>query len=652
MNNNCTNKETGELKPVQTDITSSLHSSAAHVALLTFVALVIYSNTFQVPFLFDDEGSILLNTGVHGLSNFISGGYNFLPNRVVAYLTFAINYHFGGLNVVGYHLANLLIHTFNSVLAYYLVRVTFRTPLLKNSFSESRIRVFALTVALLFVSHPIQTQAVTYIVQRLTSLSTLFYLAALLCYAQWRLNREESAALFTLKASPWYALSLISTVLAMKTKEIAFTLPFIILLYECSFFGLVKRKLLVKITPLLLTLAIIPYTIYTKVNPLIQSGGSLLSDVNTPAFNIVKVTHGEYIYTQFNVIRTYLRLLILPARQNLDYDYPISGSLFEAHTALSLMVLLSLVVLGLYSFVKAAPETRNSDRDSSVVQTKTLFRLAAFGIFWFFITLSVESSIIIIQDVISEHRVYLPSYGFFLTVTAFAALGFIRLKPYFRNVPKMASPLVAAIILILAGTTYARNAVWVSWNSIWSDVVTKSPNKPRAHNVLGIGYFYDLKFDEAMREYQEAVRLRPDFIEAYVNMGLIYKARKQFAESISTYHKILSISAYNAQHFANMYNEIGMSYAEMGEVDQSVSAFAAAVKHVPDSTEFRNNYAFALTLRGNMDAALHEYRAALAIDPANIYALEAIQEMEIQKTGGGKQTTNPFSVPDKKQPLQ
>jgi tetratricopeptide (TPR) repeat protein len=637
-----------ETSPKKTPL---LENPLVHVLIISAIAMFAYSNTFQVPFLFDDEGSIQLNDAVHGLGNFFDGGYNFLPNRVVGYFTFALNYHLGELNVVGYHIVNILIHISSSLLVYCLVRVTLNTPALKNSFREPQNSTFALIVALLFVSHPIQTQAVTYIVQRVTSLATLFYLTSIICYVRWRFRRDISDSFLKIFSSPWYALSLITAILAMKTKEIAFTLPLIILLYECSFFGWPGRKLLAQITPLFLTITIIPYTIYAKISPLIQSSGTLFSDVNTPAYNIVKVTRWEYLYTQFSVIFTYLRLLMLPVKQNLDYDYPISHSLFEARTSLSLLVLLSFFLLALYLFVKTAPITQNHENPSVILQTRSLYRLAAFGIFWFFITLSVESSIIIIQDVIYEHRLYLPSYGFFLTITAFATVGLIRSEQYFRNIRKAALPLVTVIILILAGATYARNTVWQDWISIWSDTVSKSPDKPRAHNVLGIGYFYDFRFEEAMREYQEAARLRPNFIEAYINMGLIYKARKQYAESISIYQKILSVSAYNAQHFANIYNEIGTSYAEMGELEQSVSAFAAAVKHNPDSAEFRNNYAFALATRGNLDDALREYKSAISLDPGNSYALDAIKEIEMQKAGGDKQITNPLRSPGKKQPL-
>lgn len=630
--------------------TPLLENRLLHLLIISAIAFCAYSNTFHVPFLFDDEASIQLNSNVHGLGNFFSGDNNVLPNRIVGYFTFALNYQLGGLNVVGYHIVNLLVHIGNSLLVYGLVLITFLTPALKDSFNKRQIGIFAFIVALLFVSHPIQTQAVTYIVQRLTSLATLFYLAAVICYVRWRLTRESSSSLLKGWVSWWYLLSIVTAILAMKTKEIAFTLPLIILLYECSFFGWPGRKLLAQMAPIFLTITIIPFTVFSTINPLLQTVGSLLSDVNTPSFNIVKLTRWEYFYTQINVICTYLRLLVLPVKQNLDYDYPISHHLFETRTSLSLLALLSLFMLALYLYAKSAPVSKISELAPCALQTKVLYRLAAFGLFWFFVTLSVESSIIIIQDVIFEHRLYLPSVGFFLTIVSFAALGLLRIEQHFRHARTAAVPFAAVIILLLAGATYARNTIWGNWISIWSDTAAKSPNKPRAHNILGIGYYYDLKFDEAMGEYREAVRLKPDFIEAYYNMGLIYKERKQYAEAISIYFKILSISAYNADHFADIYNEIGMSYAEIGELDRSVTAFASAVKHNPDNAEFRNNYAFALTANGNMTDALREYRSALSLDPGNRYAIEAIREIEMQKAGGAKHSTIPPRLPGNIQP--
>lgn len=622
------------MSDAMTKKTRLLEHPLFHLVTLVVIALFAYSNTFQVPFLLDDEGSIQLNSAVHGLGNFFNGGYSLLPNRVIGYLSFAINYHFGELNVTGYHIVNLGIHIICAFLVYCLVRVTFRTPNLNKSFREQQSNMFAFIIALLFVSHPIQTQAVTYIVQRLTSLTTLFYLAALVCYIQWRLTKRGTDPFLKIFTSPWYVLSFVVTLLAMKTKEIAFTLPIIILLYEYSFFGRPGRKQLAQMTPFFLTMAIIPYTIYSTITPLIQSGGTLLSDVNSPELTIARITRWEYLYTQFSVILSYLRLLLLPVNQNLDYDYPINHALFAPRTLFSLLALLAILTLGAYLFVKSKHQTEQTTDDivsrSSALKSQSLCLLAAFGIFWFFITLSVESSIISLRDVIFEHRLYLPSFGFFLTAVSCGALCVIWLKQYFKDIQNITIVLMAGIILTLSGATHARNNVWQNWISIWSDTVSRSPGKPRAHNVLGIGYYYSLKFDEALREYQEAVRLKPDYIEAYYNMGLALKEKKQYAESLNMFLKVLSISAFNADQYAKAYNEIGINYAEMGEPDQAVKAFASSVKFDPESIEYRNNYAFALKVKGNLDDALREFQTVVQLDPRNDYAINAVTEIKFE----------------------
>lgn len=625
---------------------TTLQMPVIHILILALVALIAYSNTFHVPFVFDDEGSIQLHKPVHGLANYLKdwAGYNYLPNRAFGYLTFAINYEFGGLNPAGYHLVNLAIHIITALLVYAMVRLTFRTPRLQGSDDDSsQTRVFAFVVALLFVCHPLQTQAVTYIVQRLTSLTTLLYLAALASYAHWRLSSTNAAANSTGDGLAWYILSLTATVLAMKTKEISFTLPVMILLYESSFFGFPGRRLMMKLTPLLLTIVIIPVTMFLRLSPVIQAsdnGGSFLSDVNTPAYNIVKMTRWDYLFTQFNVIVTYLRLLFFPVNQNLDYDYPINRTLLAPRPFLALLLLLSIILLAFRMFLRSRQNAeRQVQGEHSAVPlpfaSSQLLLLASFGIFWFFITLSVESSVIVIQDVIYEHRVYLPSFGFFLALTSLGTLGMTRLEKRFHGVRMLACAVVACIVVILSGLSYSRNNVWQDWISLWSDTVAKSPAKPRPHNVLGIGYYYLGKYNEAMQEYKEAVRLKPGFIEAYYNMALVHNTKKEYQEAINMYVKALGLSAFNATQQARAYNEIGINYAELGNPDQAVMAFASAVNYEPESIEYRTNYAFALSTTGKRDEAVRQYRKVLQLDPGNSYAMQALQNMNTPKKPDG-----------------
>jgi protein O-mannosyl-transferase len=194
-----------------------------HAVLIILLGLMIYSNTFHVPFQFDDLPVIKQSASLpetFSLSAFLEG------NRSIGYLSFALNYAVHGLSVEGYHFVNIAIHLTNALLLYILVIVSFITPVLRDTVPKDRERAIALVSSLLFVCHPVQTQAVTYIVQRFTSLAAMFYLLSLILYVKAR----------TLSRPAIYVLSLLCAVLAMKTKEIAFTLPFVIALYEAMFF--------------------------------------------------------------------------------------------------------------------------------------------------------------------------------------------------------------------------------------------------------------------------------------------------------------------------------------------------------------------------------------------------------------------------------
>lgn len=600
--------------------------SGLYILFFVLIGFVAYSNTLQVPFLFDDEGSIQLNNGVHGISNFMNGGYRYLPNRVFGYLTFAINYQLSGLNVASYHIVNLTVHILTTFLLYRFVQLTFMTPFLRETLTRSQINVYAFLVAALFISHPVQTQAVTYIVQRLTSLSSMLYLASLVCYIQWRLTDNSSASKSWIIRNGWFIASLMCTILAMKTKEIAFTLPVVITLYEFFFFGRPDRRLLVHISPLLLTILVIPSTLIGTFGALNLKSGILLSDVNSPVYNVTKINRLEYIYTQFSVILTYLRLLLFPVHQNLDYDYPLNHSIFEPRTFLSFSLILIIFAVAIFMFRLSSRMITKDGRKLALLDS-ALLRLASYGIVWFFITLSVESSVITIQDVIFEHRLYLPSCGFFISIVAF---GYLALKQAYN-----ANPLtqfttkffVAIIILSLSTATYMRNGIWNNWISIWSDTVSKSPAKPRAHLILGIGYYNQGDLKEALQEYQEVTRLKPDYVEAYSNSGLALAKLNRHEEAIAMFQKFLQISAFDADTFASIYNEIGLSYDDINELNNALKAFATAVKLNEESVKFRNNYAYALQSLGDIDAALKEYRTVLNIDPTNKYASTMIMDI-------------------------
>ncbi|MBI5196463.1 MAG: tetratricopeptide repeat protein [Nitrospirae bacterium] len=698
---------------------SLLHKPIVHLLLIFIVGLIVYSNTFHVPFQFDDISNIVENPIIKDLQYFSEPSnakafplYNTFKNRFIGYLTFALNYKLHGLDVTGYHAVNLAIHIINALLVYWLVLLTFKAHsswLMAHSkkinnhglstMSYDLSAIIAFFSALLFVSHPIQTQAVTYIVQRFTSLATLFYLLSLVMYVKFRTqnlptgqagtehraclpdrqaqNTDKRQKIFSLSSVFWYLTSVFSAVLAMKTKEIAFTLPVIIVLYEFFFFS--KSQIqpsssrltlyalrFLYLTPFLLTLLIIPVS-YIGAD---TSAGDLLSDVSETARLQTDMSRLDYLFTQFRVIVTYIRLLFLPINQNLDYAYPISNSFLNPNVFLSFLFLLVVFCLGIY-FLYASRITRYA------------LRIMAFGIFWFFITLFVESSVIPIIDVIFEHRLYLPGIGL---IIAFVCFVFFLSSRFKHRLPLATCYLLlTTILVVLSIASYQRNAVWQDAVTLWEDVVRKSPLLSRPHIHLGqalaekgrwdnaeyhfaramefkksgglkkhmtidllslnkedilnfqiarakkdvenqpsdksfthLGFLYldARQYEQAMGQFEKAIELNPTYIEAhegmYVSKGMVYTAKGMIKEAINAYRNAIM---HNPKDY-RVYIFLGILYAKNGQIDEAIEMFEQALIANPSSFEAHKNIGVAYNNKGWTHKAEEHFRRAKQLNPA------------------------------------
>jgi len=591
--------------------TDFLKKPAVHLLIILVVGFFAYSNTFRGPIQWDGVPMITKNPVIKDIGNFISNahGYEFNPRRFIGNLTFAVNYRFGGPSVAGYHVVNLVIHLITALLVYFLVTLTFKTPFMRLSAGFlSLSQLIALFSALLFVSHPLQTEAVTYVYQRFTSLATLFYLLSLVMYIKGRLAAEgpeetgqdaegggqPGEKKFNGSSIAFYLLSLVSAVLAMKTKEIAFTLPIIIILYEFTFFKLSFKKKLLFLVPIALTLIIIPVSLLQSN----KSIGELLSDVSAKARLQTDIPRWDYLMTEMRVIVTYIRLLFAPINQNVDYDYPAYHSLLTPAVFFSFMFLLSIIGLGvwlLYSSQKGGLRTSPS---------APYERLIGFGILWFFISLSVESSIIPIVDVIFEHRVYLPSVGFFVGIST----GLMLVAQRFKVVNFVTAMLCLAIVA-LSGVTYARNSLWMNMINLWSDTVHKSPNKTRPHYNLGDAYSDAGRLAESVSEFEKAVAIKPVDPEAHYNLGNAYSKLHRNDEAIREYQIALTINP----AYAYAHNNLGTTYEELGRKNDALREYKAAIDIMPDYADAHFNLGTVYSDEGQYDEAVSELQRAISI---------------------------------------
>jgi tetratricopeptide (TPR) repeat protein len=403
---------------------------------------------------------------------------------------------------------------------------------------------------------------------------------------------DTEGRLFSGPALLFYLVSLVSAVCAMKTKEIAFTLPLVVLLYEFIFFKSPVKKKLLFLLPVLLTLIIIPFSLLQSDKPL----GEILLDVSEKTRETTTILRWDYLMTELRVIVTYIRLIFLPINQNLDYDYPVYHSLFTPSVFLSFLFLLSILGLGVYLLLRGMKNNPPAPH----------YRLIGFGILWFFITLSVESSIIPIVDVIFEHRLYLPMAGVFTGITTGVLIAAKRLK-----IEKIVIPALVLITLLLSGLTYARNTLWNDKISLWQDAVEKSPNKARPHNNLGREYNDKGLWDRAIAEFQTALRLNPDLAEAHNNLGFAYASQGRLDKAIAEYLTALRLKP----DLAMAHTNLGIVYASHGQFDWAIAEFQTALRLKPDYAEGHYNLGIAYAYHGQFDWAIAEFQTALRLKP-------------------------------------
>jgi tetratricopeptide (TPR) repeat protein len=578
-----------------------LDSPVVRVLAVVLLGALAYANTFHVPFVFDDEPNIVNNPAVHPAGHLSLSG-----PRWFGLLTFAWNYAWGGTDVFGYHLVNLFVHLASAMVVFLLVTTVLRTPVCAPADDAPRApAVSAWLVALLFVCHPIQTQAVTYTVQRLASLATLLYLLALLAYARARLAPSPARRILL------YLASLSAAVLAMKTKEIAFTLPAAVGLFEWFFFR-GRRRRFVGVLPFAAIALLVPLAVLApsaaittaSIDEAVRAG----ADASIPRY--------AYALTQARVLVTYLRLLCLPVAQNLDYDFPVYRSLSEPAVVASLAFLSSILAAGVLAYLRS--------RRASF-PTALRLRLVAFGIFWFFLTLAVESSLVPLADVIYEHRLYLPSFGAFLVAASLFAILVDGLSPVRARLAKVGA---AAVVLALAGATYARNTVWQDVGGLWLDVLGKSPNKARAQYNAGTMFFLGRgRLDEAIRHYQTAIRLRPDYADPHGNLGIAYERQGRLDEAAREYETAIALSPDQIE----AHNNLGGIYLKRGRAADAVREIETYLRAVPTSTSGLFNLGLAYESLGRNEDAIAAFSRVVALAPGDAEAHEKLAGLYLRQ---------------------
>ena len=547
-----------------------------------------YHNSLHGPFVFDDASSIVTNPTIHRLwplTETLAGPVTNVTaqGRPILNLSLAINYAIGGAAVEGYHVANLLIHTLAALTLFGLMRRTLtgtataagRTrPVTRAPASTVDATFLALAMAVLWAVHPLQTESVTYIIQRAESLVGLFYLLTLYCFVR-------GATRHPLDGNPagtgvWLACSVVACLLGMATKEVMVTAPLMVLFFDRTFFAGTFRAAWRRRRGFYVALA----GTWLLLGWLIaQTGGNRGGSVGFG----VSVGWWDYWLTQFKAIGRYLWLSFWP--HPLAFEY---GS-FWIHKFGEIAVEV-VVVSGLLAATIIALRRRSA---------------AGFIGAWFFGILAPTSLAPGTTQMIVEHRMYLPLAAVIALVVG-AAHTWCAAQ---RRAPL--AWLAGAVALALVLLTMRRNADYRSDIALWTDTIAKRPDNPLAHFMLAGAQERAGDVATALASYERTLELKPDFSIGHENFGELLLRQGRRAEAMTHFESALRVQPDYADAHANL----GIACLDEGRVAEAIAHLERAVQLTPASASARYNLGNALAAAGRPGEAVAEFEGALKLQP-------------------------------------
>jgi tetratricopeptide (TPR) repeat protein len=555
----------------------NLLTSAFVLILFGVLVFGLYSKTFNSAFVFDDKPKIEKNTYIRltqlSPKNIIKAGFKSSKSRPIAFITFALNYYAHQYDRVGYHLVNITIHILTGFFLYLFIRTTLTLPHLQSRYDHPALIAFL--ASLLWLVNPVQTQSVTYIIQRMNSMASMLFVLSFWFYVKGRLAEGNW------KKWLWFANAVLFWLVSLGCKQITATLPFLVYLYEFYFFQDLNRDWLkrsIKWALAIIAVFVLLVLIYTGFNPLEKF--VRFTDYVNKEFTLT-----QRVLTQLRVVVFYISLFFYPHpnRLNLDHDFPLSYSLVDPLTTLLCLIL----IIGLITLAVVLARKQ---------------RLVSFCILWFFGNLVIESSIIPLA-IIYDHRVYLPSMLVSL-LTVCLIYKYIRLR-------WVSISIVCASIGLCSFWTFERNKVWQNELTFWRDCLKKSPNKARPHYNLGV-YLQDEKMvEDAIHHYRKSLEINPRYYRAYYNLGTVFVKQDKPVEAEEHYRMALEI----APTFVEAYNSLGHALVEQDKIDEAIENFRKALQIKPDYAKAHLNLGDALAKQGKLEEAVEHQIKAVQIDP-------------------------------------
>jgi len=599
-------------------------SHGAVVTLLVLISIGLYAWTIDFPMVFDDETYLQTNSLFRwdsfkyfahfkefALAPIIAGNdpdfaVNFML-RPVAYFSFLLNFDFDGFNPRWYRVTNMAIHAANAALLYTLITLLLRRLPRDRALPQASAQFIPITAAVLFAMHPMAIESVTYVVQRFTSMVTMFSLAAA-C-----LHFMANDAL-TAKRTLWLRIgSVVSMLLAMQTKESSFPVPALLVMIDWLVCGTLFKQALKRSLPLLLCMPLIPLLVIAISS--VQNGqgiaiGESLQIVNS---RDNPLPHWHYLMTQMTVLVHYLRLFIWPTGLNIDPDWPIYESFWSGPVLTSFCILSALVTAVWVSFRRHRQDPR------------TALALSFLG--WFFAIISVSSALVPLPDMVAEHRTYLPSVGLMVLIaTALDGLRSSRLMAQLTSKPILPAT-VAVWSLALGTATCLRNDVWSTRESLWSDAAEKSPNKFRVWGNLGAVISQEGNDAAAEPHFRKAIELEPRFQNAVLNLSNSLLRLERPQEALDLTLDAIRNSE-QAAGKAPLNYTLGLCFLKLRRFAEARTMFEQLLAANPNDPLAHRAIGTVYALTRDFRAAIRHKRRALELNPSDAEVRSSLEKLE------------------------
>lgn len=542
------------------------------ILAITLAGFIAWLPGFRVPFYLDDGPSIAANASIRQLWPLTTvlnppGEYGeTVTGRPVLNLSLALTYALGGTEVRAYHAVNLLIHLLAALTLFGLIRRTLLLPALANRDCGRVATWLGAIAALLWLLHPLQTESVTYVIQRAESLTGLFYLFTLYAYLRGATAADRR------RRRGWHLAAMVSCLFGMGTKEVMVTAPLVVWLYDRTFlaggFMAAWRERRGALIGLGATWLLLLYLVMGTAGRGTSAGIDSLSSV------------WHYALTQCQAVVHYLRLVVWPHPLVLDYGNGVV-------TSLGAVLPQALLLLGLLGAALWA-----------LVRRPTA---GFFGVV-FFIILAPSSSIVPVNSqTMAEHRMYLSLAAVLVPATFLA----------YRYLGKNGLWGLLAIALGLGAATWHRNEQLQHPELIWRQALAARPDNARAHLCLGTVLNKRGDIPDAIREYQAALAIKPDYIEALNNLGIALQQQFKFPEAIACYERLLRLRP----DWPSAHYNLALALQHSGRPVEALDHYEAALKGLPDNADIHFNYANLLAVLGRVHTAIIQYQKALALRP-------------------------------------